>query len=573
MNRNRRQPSERRRAKPFGGFVCLCKKHFSILGFLLLLVQTLPAVADASETPKRGGTLRLAFRAEPNPLDPSRMGSDEDGILAALVYNTLVDLDTNGNIIPILAESPPIISLDGLTYTFRLRSGVLFSNGRELAAEDFVYSLSRFLDPQSVSSFIFRNVRGRAAYVEARKREAASLFRAMHNLEERWIQPVAVEGFRALDRRTFQIQLENADLAFIQQLTYPTMAPIPREEVLRQGARFWLRPTGTGPFLIKQWMRGKRFCLERNPHYFLPNQPYLDAVEILPNVEETTRAMMFERSEIDFHCYIADPDFVRFRKDVRLNSLLQQLEGANPVFISLNCQMAPFTNILVRHAMNHAVNKAALVKKLLHRGISARGALPMNIRAFNPNLPEYAYDPALARSLLSQAGFANGFESTLWVGREISSHMKAAQSVQQDLEAVGVKVALKVISFAALAEAAQRPGIVPMGVFYWGGTIDDPKETLDVFFNNNVADQGYGLNAAFYRSDRVQALFQEADVELHPGRRIRLYQEIEEQVVRDAPWIFLCYLNWEVIRQPWLKGFRLGGVWPCTRFENAWIER
>jgi oligopeptide transport system substrate-binding protein len=543
------------------------------LRFLLLLYLVLVAGVIGAETPKAGGTLRLAFRAEPNLLDPIRLGTDEDGILAAMVYNTLVDFDPHGHLVPVLAESLPAISQDGLTYTFRLRPGVRFSNGRELIASDFVFSLSRFLNPQSVSSFLFHHVKGRAAYVEARKQEAASPFRAAYGSEERWIEPVSVEGFRALDSRTLQIQLDQPNLAFIQQLTYPTITALPQDEVLKQGAQFWLWPVGTGPFLIKEWTRGRSFRLERNPNYFQLNQPYLDGVDILPNVDETTRAMMFERGEVDFHSYIADPDMVRYRKDEKLTPCLQRLEGVNPVFISLNCLMPPFTNILVRQAMNHAVNKAALVKKLLHRGVAGRGALPMNISAYNPNLPEYAYDPGKARALLTEAGFGNGFESTLWVSREISSHLKVAQSVQQDLDAVGVRVQLKVVSIVAINDSAQRPGRVPMGVFYWGGTIDDPKETLDIYFNSNISEQGFGLNSAFYKSDRVQSLFQQADVELNPKRRIRLYQNIEECVVRDAPWIFLCYLDWEVIRQPWLKGFRLSGVWPSTRFETAWLEK
>ena len=162
MNINERHPRKRRRDKPLVGFVCLCKKHFSILGFLLLLLQTLPAVAAAPMTPKRGGTLHFATEADPNSLDPATIVSGEEGTLVCCVFNGLYDLDSDGKVQPMLAEALPEISADALTYTIHLRPGVAFSNGRELTAEDVIYSLERFFDPATATPEMsyFRGIRG-----------------------------------------------------------------------------------------------------------------------------------------------------------------------------------------------------------------------------------------------------------------------------------------------------------------------------------------------------------------------------------------------------------------------------
>jgi ABC-type transport system substrate-binding protein len=460
-----------------------------------------------------------------------------------------------------------------LTYTIRLRPGVCFSNGRELTADDVVYSLERFLDPATASPEMgyFRGIRGGDAFVNARLKEASST-NSMNATTERWIEPKRVEGLRALNPRTVQIQLDQPNLALTQILAAVFSGIVPREEVARWGNRFGSHPLGAGPFILKEWVRGVRLRLERNPHYFRQGEPYLDAIEVLVNVDWATQAMMVERGELDVEFLITDPDFLRFRKHSKPQLILESVKGTIPTYAALNCEMPPFTNRLVRMSINHAVNKNALVRKMLNRAVPARGPLQMNVKGFNPDLPEYTYDPAKARTLLAEAGFPNGFQITLWAANS-GVWRNIAQSVQHDLKAVGVVANIKEVTWPTLNDNMQRRKNIAMGLTDWGASINDPKDTLDALLNgDNITDQAC-LNWAFYSNIKVQNLFQTAAVETDPNRRIRQYQEIEQLIVQDAPWLFLCYRNTGTIRQHWLKGFRPRGFWPILRLETTWIDK
>ena len=496
-------------------------------------------------------------------------------MLAAFLFNTVLDPAPEGGFVPVLAESLPVVSSDGLTITCRLRPGVYFSNGRELVADDVVYTFERFFDgttPSGNASF-FANIQGGVAFRKARGKEAAFPPSVPPVSSRGWIEPTSVSGLRTLNRYTFQLGLERPDMTSLQMLANPNSAIVPREEVERAGKPFGSRPVGTGPFMLKEWVRGVRMRFERNPGYFRADQPYLDTIQFVMNVDGATLAMMFQRGEIDFQNSFDGPDFLQYRKDPKFQPLLQTVKGCNPAFVFLNCELPPFTNRLVRQAMNYAVNKEAIDKLLLYRGAPARGPVPLVVKGFNHDLPEYRQDLAKARALLAEAGFANGFETTLWVPREEANWWKIALFVQASLKDIGVIVNVKEVSFATLLDAAGRRRTVPMGVLDTGVSFDDPKEIFDMMFNrDNITDEGCANNA-FYSSERVQQILREAAPELDANRRRSLYQKAERLIVEDAPWIFLCQTSKESIRQPWLKGFKPGGFWPSARLESCWIER
>ena len=283
--------------------------------------------------------------------------------------------------------------------------------------------------------------------------------------------------------------------------------------------------------------------------------------------------MMFERGELDLVSDFSDPDFLRFKRNPKLMPSLVSANGAQPIYVALNCELSPFTNRLVRVAMNHAVDKERLVRTLLHRGVPGRGPLPMSLLGFNPNLPEYRYDPAKARALLAEAGFPEGFETTLIFAREGSFWLKAALVLQQQFREVGVRLNLKEASYGAVMELSQRRRATPMTLFDVVATVNDPKDPLDLLLNGDNITEEACQNAAFYSNEQVQQLFRAAALEQDAAKRIGLYQEIEERVVQDAPWIFLCHMNFELLCQPWLKGFKPRGFWPPARLEKCWMER
>ena len=542
---------------------------------LCLVISLIAAATPASaESPTRGGTLRIAIESDQRTLDPAQLFSGHEGMLAQLVFNSLLDYTADGRFIPALAESLPEISPDGLVLTFKLRPGVRFSNGRLLSADDVVYSFERYLNPAegALGSVFYRSLRGGVAFEAARRRELGDPQSRPPGTRGRWIEPLTVAGVKALDESTVQFELVQPDLLFLHVLTMPGSSIVPREEIERWGVRFGTHPVGTGPFTLRRWERGVRMRFDRNPGYFLPDQPYLDGIEVSIGIDFTTQAMMFERGEIDVQPIVMDPDFLCFRRDPRLRHAIDSLSGVLPHYIAMNCELPPFTNRLVRIALNHAVDKDAILKALFSRGVVARGPLAPSVKGYTDRLPEYRHDPSKARALLAEAGLPGGFETTLWVGRENAGAMKIAAIVQQNLRDVGVNVRLRDVSGSAFNDVTQRRGQVPMAVSNWGATFDDPKDTLDLLNGDNISDEAC-MNIAFHSNPELNVLFRRASAEPDAGRRLRLYQEVEEGIVREAPWIFLVHLNDDHLRQPWLKGYLHRPIWPNARLEQCWIDR
>jgi len=542
----------------------------------LLLCARIALGAGAPEgaqpqAPKRGGVLRLDTSSDIHSLDPTAIYSAFEGIVGYMVYRSLLDFDQNENLIPMLAETLPQISADRLTYTFPLRRGVRFSNGREVVADDWVYSIERHLDPRNNSSYsnYYINITGATAFKEAREKE--QLAGAASPRAPRTIEPKTVAGLRAIDRHTLQIHLERPDAIFSDVLATPVSFVVPREEVERLGGAFAAHPVGCGPFVLAEWSPGRSIRLDRNPNYFRTGEPHLDHVDIAIGPDAATEIMMFERGELDYVPMVSSADYLRLKRSPTLRNCMYPLVGGDVIYISLNCELPPFNDARVRRAMNHAVDKQRILKTMLNRGSVAHGLLTPVNKSYNEKMAPYPYDPDKARELLAEAGYAKGFETELVVAADSELFMKAALVVQRDLAAVGVKVEFKKIQGQALY-IGQKRKTVSMEVWDWSPNFSDPEDTLNVLVNGErITDDGCN-NTAFYSSDKVNRLFHMGSAEFDPSKRLRIYQRIEEQVFDDAPYLFLIQVDSDELHQPWLKGVKPRAIWP-SRLENAWIDR
>ena len=524
---------------------------------------------EPAEIPQRGGTLRLVAETDLRTLDPPGIWNWTEGILAFMIHHTILDYDEHENLIPVLSETLPEISPDGLTYTFQLKSGIQFSNGRELVAEDVIYSIERHFDPRNLSQFphFYENIIGAQAFGNARKEEAA----AEPDRRDRWIAPLHLEGIRSLDQYTVQFTLQQPDFIFSDIIATPYSAIVPREEVEAAGAQFGQQPVGCGPFILKEWKRGLVLKLERNPHYFQKDLPYLDAVEVAIISDQTTQMMMLERGEFDWK-YLSGINLLRMKRNEKFRANIKRLAGVYFDYMTLNCEMEPFTDVRVRQAMNYAVNKQRMLKALFNEGAVARSVLPSALKGHDPNIVGYPYNPTKARELLEAAGFPDGFTVKLLTSPENARWPKIALLVQHDLEQIGIHTELQMVSGPAYLDALQRRKEVPMAVQNWVANFNDPKDTLkSLLSEEGIKDEG-AANMAFWSNTKVNELFREADLEMDPVRRLILYNEIEMTMVEEAPWIFLLQSDSTRYAQPWLKGFKPRPVWP-ERLEKTWIQR
>jgi ABC-type transport system substrate-binding protein len=240
-------------------------------------------------------------------------------------------------------------------------------------------------------------------------------------------------------------------------------------------------------------------------------------------------------------------------------------------YLCLNTEVKPLDNVLVRRAMNHAIDRQRIARLVAGRVEIARGVLPPGMPGYNPQLRGYDYDPQKAKQLLRQAGYEKGFTVTLWYATTLW-YPKGAQSIQQDLKRVGVTVNLKAVTYPELKTAAGTRKKVAMSIIGWIQDFPDPSNFLDVLFNGKNITETASNNRAFYSNPQVNKLLAAASIEQNHKRRLELYQQVEKLIVADAPWVFLNHTERYVVHQPWIKGFRLHPMW-SARYEYVGVER
>jgi ABC-type transport system substrate-binding protein len=516
-----------------------------ILFVLLFTATSLFAAAP----PRRPNILRLARTEDPMTLDPLTMQTMEDSLLWPLLYLPLLDVTNRTELVPCAARAWKS-SPDQRVFTLWLRPGVRFSNGREVTAADYVYGLERCLNP-ATGSIMFgylKGVLGAQAFGDGKTNHVA--------------------GVRAPSADTLVIELERSDPTFPFILTaYPGTA-VPREEVERLGPAFSFRPVGDGPNVVQKWVRGARLQFARNPYYQGPEPPHLDGVDVLIGGDETTHLMMFERGELDL-LRPPFPSLRRMTEDPHWHGLWGRETLFGTANLILNTEIPPLDNVLVRRAMNHAINRDLRMHVAQGLFTHGEGAIPPTARGYNPRLRGYDHNPARAQELLRESGLALPLRTELW---HTPGDSVEAQGFQWDLDQVGIKVELKPVSGSQITSAMQTRRRVPMAFWGWNLTIPDPVEMLGAQFDGRTLTLGAANNnLAFFNNPEVNRLLDLAAPETDLPKRYALYQQAEELIVRDAPWVFLGHRNLVVLHQPWLKGPLVEPLW-WVRYDRVWIE-
>jgi oligopeptide transport system substrate-binding protein len=516
----------------------------------VLAVSTTAGAPVPAAQPGRGGTLHLIEPTDLRSLDPAIAYDSESQPLVRLLFRGLLDYDDGSGLVPAQAKDWNI-SPDGETYTFHLRPGVRFANGREVEAQDYVFSFERVLNPATSSpgQGFFMNIQGAPEFVAGK---------AAH-----------VSGLRAPDKRTLIIQLQAPLFTFRYVLAMTFAAAEPREVVQRYGKDFQYHLIGSGPYCLSEWRRGIQWRLVRNPYYTGPDG-YVNAVDIMIGGDITTETMMLERGEVDR--VLASPaEAVRFERDPRLRTWLVRAPMVNTDYLFMNTEMKPFDNVLVRRAVNYAINKVRLVR--LDGGFAsvANGIVPPSMPWSNPGLPYYDYDPEKARVLLREAGYPNGFPTTLGYMEDAPFYVRLAQGIQQDLQQVGIDASLNPVNSAAFLVKASSRRQIPFGVWGWFQDYPDPSDFLDVLFNGRYITDTDCNNVSFYNNPRVNRPLDQAMSSMNPDERTRLFRQAEDLIMRDAPWVPLDHEVVPLLYNPRVHGAQPHPVWGW-RYEWMWLD-
>jgi len=512
----------------------------------LVVVLGLTACRHESMTSPAGGdVLRLADQDDIPTLDPALGYDTASWQFEEMLFSTLVGYDDDGRLQPEVATQWEV-SPDGRTYTFTLREDVRFSNGRPVTAADFRFAIARVLRPgtRSPGAEFFRGIDGAAACNDA---------------------ACELAGVDTSTPGTLRIRLTAFDPLFLHKLAMPFAAAVPAEEVARWGDDFARHPVGSGPFVLREWYTGQRLELAPNPHYWEAGVPRLGGIVQQVGVNEQLEWLKYEAGEVDV-TGIPPAEFPRVMADPAYRDLVRRETTLRTNYLGMNCRRPPFDDRRVRQAMNHAVDKDKLLRLINRRGVEARGVLPPRMPGYDPALRGYAFDPARARALLAEAGYPEGFTTTLWV-RVDDTTLRLAQSVQQDLAEIGVTLQIKSLAWGPFLEAVRANRDVPMFLLGWEADFPDPSNFLDVLFHSHSIGTN---NNTGYANPELDALVDAAARTVDQQERFALLRRAEQVVVADAPWVFLFHPSSFRLLNARVRDYRMHPFRP-ERLDRVWL--
>lgn len=516
----------------------------------LMSDRGLGAAESAVGAPQRGGILRMWRPDDWRSLDPAIAFDADAAPVQKLLFRGLLNYGPGNDLVLDQAESWEV-SPDGRVYTFRLKPGVRFGHGREVEAGDYVYSIRRILDSKtgSAGQGYFADVLGAAEFMAGKASQVA--------------------GLRARDRRTLEIELVRPVFTFRYVMAMNFASALPRDVVTADPAGFKYRMVGSGPYRVRKWRRAVGWWLERNPEY-RGADGWIDGVEISFGGDAGMAAMRAERGELDW--FVADLVVAnRFSRDPSLKPWLHWVDTVSDQYLAMNTEVKPFDDVRVRRAVNHAVDKQRLARLVGGRYSVAQGIVPPSMPWTNPDCPVYEFDPAKARRLLGEAGVPEGTRVPIAYIESRPIDKRVVQNIQQDLAAVGLVVELRGMSYPAFEVRARTRRSEAMAVWGWVQDYPDPSTFLDTLFNGALITDTDCNNIAFYRHGGVDRLLREAAGTSEIAARLRLYREVERQVMTDAPWVPLFHERYALIQHPRVRGFAPHPVW-LWRLDQIWIR-
>ena len=519
------------------------------MGLALTLVLAGCAVVSAAEAPGNPAIARGAPETEARPaaeaghlrtvgsravtLDPALVRDVGSAGYVLEIFAGLVKLNTGLELAPDLAETWDV-STDGLTYTFHLRPGIGFAEGREITSTDVVFSIERALSPRMaspVSVVYLGDIAGALEYHEG--------------AAER------VSGLSAPDPRTVRIELRRPAAVFLSKLTHPVSFVVDREEV--DEAEWFKDPNESGPFLLWRWREREEIVLVRNDEYHTP--ALLEGVTIAI-VGGGEGLLGYETGEMDI-VPIGGRNVDRFRNSgERFSDDYVAAPQLSLFYVGFNTQVPPFDDVHVRRAFVLAIDMDKINRVTFRgHGQTANGILPAGLPGHDPDREALGYDPQEARRELSLSRYGSAANLPDVTFLMAGSGLLPSQDTEAILhflrENLGVTVRMQAIDFAGfLLEVGDPEHGHQMIRFGWVADYPDPDNFLEFLFLSGSPE-----NATRYSNPEVDALLEEARVESDAERRYQLYRQAEDLIIADGVVLPMQFGVDHYLVQPYVRGF------------------
>ncbi|MFC0273812.1 ABC transporter substrate-binding protein [Metabacillus herbersteinensis] len=494
----------------------------SFLALSLLLVgcsNNNEAGGDAgspSEGDSKKDTLVFGRGGDSTSLDPISTTEGETFKVTKNIFETLIEYgDQDTTLHPGLAEE--WTTEDGLTYTFKLRQGVKFHDGTDFNSEAVVFNFERWMNGNA-DDFPYY-----------------SMFGGYKGEEGHVIKEV-----KAVDEHTVQFVLNRQQAPFLKNLAMSPFGIASPAAIEKHGDKFRENPVGTGPFKFVEWKPNDRIVIEKFEDYWMEGYPKLNKVIFRAIPENSARLNALVNGEIDLMDGVNNSDEATITGNDNLQVF--QRPSMNVGYLGFATNRAPFDNKLVRQALNHAIDKEAIIESFYGgQAEPAKNAMPPSIEGYNDDIEAYPYDLEKAKELLAEAGHPDGFKMDLWampVPRPyMPEGMKVAEVIQESFRKIGVEAEIQSVDWATYLDKASK-GEFDAFMLGWTGDNGDADNFLYTLLDKDSIGSN---NYSQFSNDELHDVLIEAQTEPEQEKRNELYKKAQEIIHDEAPWVPLVH--------------------------------
>jgi peptide/nickel transport system substrate-binding protein len=514
----------------------------------LLLIGLLPATTVGAQDAE-GGTLSFAVSTDVTAFDPALAYDALSQEMVHLVFDSLITFDDAGAFIPGVADLP-VISADGLRYTFTIRPDISFVRHgeivRTMTADDVVASINRLLRPDvlpypsPIGPSYLTAIAGAQAVLDGTAETAS--------------------GVKALDDHTVEVSLDHPDRGVLNILASSFGAVVPAELAGVDANAFGADPVGTGPYTLESYTPGVGVTFARNPHYWQPDMPKADAIDVRLLVPPDVQVAQATSGDLDIAGdQIPSEDWTSLSTDPAMADRIVATDPLEFVYLTLDTSgpESPFTDVLVRQAVSHAIDKQNLLRLAGGRGTIAGCLLPAAVPGGDPACDPYPYSVDTAKALMSQAG-NTGFSTQLYT---TPTSRDLGESIAADLAVIGIDVEVIPQDFDVFLATVGKPHGAPMAFTGWGSGFPDPSEFIDPLVTCAAAVEG-GSNLSWYCDPELDTDLAAARQLTDRAQIIETYADIQDRVMAAAPIVPLRFPTRTILKSDRLPTFtELDPVW------------
>lgn len=495
-----------------------------------------PAEAD-DQCPKRGGIFTVPFSPEPADLTPGTNAQYAPSLIFDQIYDTLLILDREGKLQPGLATSYEV-SADSLSVTFKLRQGAMFHHGREFEAKDVVFTFDRLRDP---------------------------------NFKSPWAAQLgSIKGVEAVDKYTVKMSFTEPFapiLSVVSTAWYTAIVPYD----FTPGKNLNKEASGTGPFMLVEYVPDDHVTLKANPNYWEKGVPCIDGVRFNMIPDPQTQISAFRQGNADI-VILPDPKLIPILKDVQGAVLIEPAGAVNESGLGINTKEGPTADVRVRRALSLGTDRKGMIDTVLfgYGQVGTKiscGKAPYGwCEGVDPPLPYHNYDPEGAKKLLAEAGFPNGLDLPIQVSLPLD--VQTAEVLQEQWKKIGVNLKIEQIAdfntqLDNYINVKHQLSIVSL---VWQP--DPHSDVYQIYYSTSP------INLGKFADPKLDKLLDAGKVELDVKKRVQIYKDVQTLVADQAYMLypFTKPVNWQYVRD-YVKNYKAMPSGSYFYLRYLWLDK